>query len=235
MVLLAAQGQASGSKEALGELCNLYWYPLYGFVRQCGHSPEDARDLTQGFFLHLLQHRALTRLDRQKGKFRSFLLASLQKYLSNEARRAFRFKRGGQAEFVCLDLESAEDRYRMEPVETLTPEKVFDARWAMALLAEAMDRLNREYIDQGKKNTFEALKDYLDPLNSKELPPYEQVADQLKVSVGSVKMLIHRLRKQYTALVREQISRTVSDPGDVGAETHELCEALVAAEGRVIA
>jgi len=234
MVLLSAQSHAPGYKEALGELCSLYWYPLYGFVRQRGHSPEDACDLTQGFFLHLLEHRALTRLDRQKGKFRSFLLASLQKYLSNEARRAHRFKRGGQAEFVCLDLESAEDRYRMERVETLTPEKVFDARWAMALLAEAMDRLNREYVDQGKKNTFEALKDFLDPLNGKELPPYDQVAGQLDVSVAAVKMQIHRLRKQYTALVREQISRTVSDPGDVGAETHELCEALVAAEGRVM-
>jgi RNA polymerase sigma-70 factor (ECF subfamily) len=110
----------------------------------------------------------------------------------------------------------------LEPIESLTPEK------------EAMDRLNREYIDQEKKNTFEALKDFLDPLNSKELPPYEQVAHQLKVRVGSVKMLIHRLRKQYTALVREQISRYVSDARDVGAETRELCEALIAAKGRVM-
>ena len=104
----------------------------------------------------------------------------------------------------------------------------------MALLAEAMDRLSREYVDQGKTNTFETLKDFLDPLNSKKLPPYEQVADQLKVSVAAVKTLIHRLRKQYTALVREEISRTVSDAGDVDAETHELCEALIAAEGWVM-
>lgn len=235
MVLLAAQSQASGSKEALGELCNLYWYPLYGFVRQCGHSPEDARDLTQGFFLHLLEHRALTRLDRQKGKFRSFLLASLQKYLSNEARRAYRFKRGGRAELVCLDLQSAEDRYGLEPIENLTPEKVFDARWAMALLAEAMNRLSREYVAQGKTATFEALKAFLDPLNSKQLPPYEEVAEQLEVSAAAVKTLIHRLRKQYTTFVREEISRTVSDAGDVGAEVHELCEALIAAKGHVMA
>jgi hypothetical protein len=137
-------------------------------------------------------------------------------------------------EFVSLDLQRAEDRYRLEPVEALTPERVFDARWAMALLAEAMDRLSREYVDQGKTNTFETLKDFLDPLNSKKLPPYEQVADQLKVSVAAVKTLIHRLRKQYTALVREEISRTVSDAGDVDAETHELCEALIAAEGWVM-
>ena len=234
-MLLAAQSQASGSKEALGELCNLYWYPLYGFVRQCGHSPEEARDLTQGFFLHLIGHRTLTRLDRQKGKFRSFLLASLQKYFSNEARRAYRLKRGGQAEFVCLDLESAEDRYGLEPVESLTPEKVFDARWAMALLAEAMNRLSREYVAQGKTATFEALKAFLDPINSMQLPPYEQVAKQLKVSASAVKTLIYRLRKEHSAFVREEVSRTVSDVGDVRAEVHELCEALIAAKGHVMA
>jgi DNA-directed RNA polymerase specialized sigma24 family protein len=162
IVLIAAQSQASGSKEALGDPCNLYWYPLYEFVRQRGHSPEYARDLTQGFFLHLIEYRALTRGDRRKGKFRSFLLATLQKYLSNEARWAYRLKRGGQAEFSCLDLQSAEDRFGLEPIENLTPEKVFDARWAMALLAEAMDRLSREYAAQGKTARFEALKAFLD-------------------------------------------------------------------------
>jgi RNA polymerase sigma-70 factor (ECF subfamily) len=234
VVLLAAQSQTAGFNEALAELCNLYWYPLYGFVRQRGYSPEDAQDLTQGFFAHLLERKALTRVDRQKGRFRSFLLAALQNYLSNEAGRTGCLKRGGKVEFVSLDLQRAEDRYRLEPVEALTPGKVFDARWAMALLAEAMNRLSREYIDQGKTNTFAALKDFLDPLNSKKLPPYEQVADELKVSVAAVKTLIHRFRKQYTAFVREEISRTVSDAGDLGAETHELCEALIAAGGWVM-
>jgi len=128
VVLLSAQSQAPGCKEALGELCSLYWYPLYAFVRQRGHPPEDARDLTQGFFLHLIERRTLTRVDPQKGKFRSFLLASFQKYLANEALRAQRLKRGGQAEFVSLDLQNAEDRYGLEPIEDLTPEKIFDAR-----------------------------------------------------------------------------------------------------------
>jgi RNA polymerase sigma-70 factor (ECF subfamily) len=234
MVLLSAQSNASGSKEALGELCNLYWYPLYGFVRQRGHSPEDACDLTQGFFLHLLEHKTLTRVDRQKGKFRSFLLASLQNYLSNEAHGARRLKRGGKAEFIRLDLQSAEDRYRLEPMETLTPEKIFNARCAMALLAEAMNRLSREYTAQGKKATFEALNGFLDPLNSNQLPAYERLADQLKVSIPAVRTLIHRLRKQYSVLVREEVGRTVLDDGEVSAEIHELCEALIAAEGRVI-
>jgi RNA polymerase sigma factor (sigma-70 family) len=234
IVLLSAQSQAPGYKEALGELCNLYWYPLYAFVRRRGHSSEDAQDLTQGFFIYLLEHKALTRVDRQNGKFRSFLLASLQNYLSNEARRAHCLKRGAQVEFVYLDMQNAEDRYgQEEPAEALTPEKIFDARWAMALLGEAKKRLNREYVAEGKAATFEALIAFLDPLNAKDLPSYEDVANQLNVSVAAVKTLIHRMRKRNTALVREEVSRTVSDPADVEAESHELCEALIAAEGRI--
>jgi DNA-directed RNA polymerase specialized sigma24 family protein len=204
VVLLSAQSQAPGCKEAFAELCRLYWYPLYGFIRHRGYSPEDAQDLAQGFILHLIERKTLSRVDRSKGKFRSFLLASLQNYLSNEAQRARCVKRGGKAEIIYLDIEGAEDRYGIEPVEALTP---------------------------GKTTTFE---EFLDPINSKELPTYEDVADRLKISVGSVKTLIHRLRKQYTAFVREEIGRTISDSADVDAELHELCEALIAAEGRIM-
>jgi RNA polymerase sigma factor (sigma-70 family) len=234
VVLLSAQSQSSDCKEAFAELCRLYWYPLYGFIRYRGYSAEDAQDLAQGFFLHLIERKTLRRVDRSKGKFRSFLLASLQNYLSNEAERARCLKRGGRAEIVYLDIERAEERYSVEPVETLTPEKIFDARWAMALLGQAMNRLNREYLAQGKTTTFEALNAFLDPINSKELPTYEDVAARLKISVGSVKTLIHRLRKQYTAFVREEISRTVSNSADVDAEIHHLCEALIAAEGWIM-
>jgi RNA polymerase sigma-70 factor (ECF subfamily) len=162
------------------------------------------------------------------------LLASLQKFLSDETDRAHCLKRGGKAEFVYLDLEGAEDRYQLESVNTLSPEKIFDARWAMGLISEAMNRLSREYVTQGKAATFQALRAFLDPINTKNLPAYEEVAAQLGVSVGSLKTLIHRLRKQYTALVREEISRTVSDSGDVDSEVHHLCEALIAAEGRLM-
>jgi RNA polymerase sigma factor (sigma-70 family) len=234
VVLVSAQSQAPGYKEALADLCKLYWYPLYTFIRYRGHSSEDAQDLVQGFFLHLIEYKTLSRVDRSKGKFRSFLLASLQNYLSNEADRARCLKRGGKAEFVYIDLEEAEERYGLEPVEELTPEKIFDARWAMALLGEAMKRLGREYVAQGKESTFQALRLFLDPINTKRLPSYEEVAAQLEVSVGSLKMQIHRLRKQYAATIREEISRTVSDPADVDTETHELCEALIAAEGLVV-
>jgi len=234
VVLASARSEAPGYREALADLCKVYWYPLYAFIRHRGSSPEDAQDLVQGFFLHLIEYKTLSRVDRSKGKFRSFLLASLQNYLSNENDRARCLKRGGKAEFVYIDLEKAEDRYELEPVEELTPEKIFDARWAIALLGEAMNRLSREYMAQGKESTFRALRAFLDPINTKTLPSHEEVAAQLGVSVGSLKTQIHRLRKQYTATVREEISRTVSDSADVDMETHALCQALIAAEGWVI-
>lgn len=234
VVLLSAQSQVSGSKQALAELCKLYWYPLYGHIRRYGFSPHDAQDLTQGFFLDLLEHKALTRVDQQKGKFRSFLLASLKNFLSNEAQRAGRLKRGGHIQFVDLDVTEAEDRYgQEEPAERLTPEKIFDARWALALLGEAKNRVRQEYVDSGKIAVFEALKGFVDPLSTKNLLSYEEVATQLNVSVAAVKTLIHRLRKRNAEIVREEILRTVSDPADLEAESRELCEALIAAEGQI--
>jgi RNA polymerase sigma factor (sigma-70 family) len=233
-VLLSVQSQAPGSKDAFADLCKLYWYPLYAFIRHRGYSPEDAEDLVQGFFLHLVEHKTLSRVDRSKGKFRSFLLASLQNHLSNEADRARSLKRGGKAEFVRLDLEGAEDRYRLEPIDKLSPEKIFDARWAIALISEALNRLNRECAAQGKAATFQVLRGFLDPINTKSLPSYEEAAAQLHVSVGALKTLIHRLRKEYSAFVREEISRTVADSADIEAEIRQLCEALIAAEGRIM-
>ena len=233
VVLLSAQSQAPGFQAALGELYRIYWYPLYAYVRRRGHAAEEAQDLTQGFFLHLLEHKMLARADPLKGKFRSFLLGSLQNYLSTEAERARCLKRGGGMEFVPLDVQDAEERYRLEPVEALTPEKVFAARWALALLGEAMKRLRQGYATRQKIAAVEVLKPFLDLGSSKDPPSYEQAAAALQVSVGAVKTLIHRLRKEYTDLVREEINRTVSDPGDVSAEIHALCEALIASEGRL--
>ena len=233
-MLVSAQSQAPGSKEAFADLCKLYWYPMYAFIRHRGYSSQDAEDLVQGFFLHLIERKTLSRVDRSKGKFRSFLLASLQKFLSDEADRARCLKRGGKAEFVYLDLEGAEDRYQLESADTQSPEKIFDARWAMVLLGEAMKRLGQRYAAQGKTATFETLKVFLDPINTKSLPSYEEVAAELKVSVGAVKTLIHRLRKQYTDFVREEVSRTVSESADLDAEIHQLCQALIAAEGWIM-
>ncbi len=217
----------------MAELCRLYWYPLYIFARRRGHSPEDAQDLTQGFFLHLLERRALTGVDRLKGKFRSFLLASFQNHLSDVGDRARRYKRGGDKEFVRLDAEGAEERYRREPVEFLTAEKIFDARWAMTVLGEALKRLRQEYATAGKTSTFEALRVFLDPNSSTAPPSYDEVANRLELSTGGVKTLIHRLRKRYTALLKEEVGRTVSDPSEIDEEIHALCEAVIASEGRL--
>jgi DNA-directed RNA polymerase specialized sigma24 family protein len=233
IVMTAAQSQVPGGSAALAELCRLYWYPLYVFARCRGHSPDDAQDLTQGFFLHLLEHRALARVDRLKGKFRSFLIASFKNYLSIEAHRARSLKRGGNFEFVTLDLERAESRYLLEPADALTAEKIFDARWAMTLLSRATTLLGEEYAAQDKISTFETLEPFLDFTDSKTPPPYEQAADALQVSVASVKTLIHRLRKRFGFILREEVGRTVSDPAEVNGEIHALCDALIAVKGRL--
>jgi RNA polymerase sigma factor (sigma-70 family) len=233
IIMTAAQSQMEGGPAALAELCRLYWYPLYVFARRRGHSPDDAQDLTQGFFLHLLEHRALARVDRLKGKFRSFLITAFTNYLSLEAHRARCLKRGGNCQFVTLDLERAESRYLLEPADALTAEKIFDARWAMVLLGRAMTLLGEEYASQGKTSTFEMLEAFLDLGDSKAPPPYEQAAEALQISVGSVKTLIHRLRKRFASILREEVGRTVSNPAEVDGEIHALCDALIAAEGRL--
>ena len=233
VVLLSAQTNAPGSQAALAALCRLYWYPLYAFVRRRGYNPDDAQDLTQGFFLHLLDHKALAQVDPLKGKFRSFLLASIQNYLSKQLDRARCLKRGGKTEFVPLDTKNAEDRYQLEAADHLSAEKIFDARWALTLLDEAMSLLSVEYARQEKMATFETLKPFLNPLDSEAQPSYEQVAGQLGVGVGAVKMLIHRLRKRYTTLLRAEVARTVSDPEEIDEELRALCDALIASEGRL--
>jgi RNA polymerase sigma factor (sigma-70 family) len=232
-VLIAAQSQLPGSQTALTELCQLYWYPLYAFARRRGHGPPDAQDLTQGFFLHLLEHRALKQVQPVKGKFRSFLLASFQNFILDEVNRARRLKRGGNREFVFLDAEDAESRYRLEPADRLTAEKIYDARWAMALLGHAVDRLRQEYAARDEMSRFDVLHGFIGVGEGKPPPSYEEVAKSLGVSVGAAKTLIHRFRKQYTSILREEISRTVADPADIEQEIHALCEALVAAEGRL--
>ena len=150
IVMKAAQSQVQGGQSALAELCQLYWYPLYIFARRRGHSPDDAQDLTQGFFLHLLERRALASVDRLKGKFRSFLRASFQNYISDAVDRTRRLKRGGDKEFVPLDAEDAEERYRLEPIESLTAEKLFDARWAITVLGEALKTAESGVCRHGK-------------------------------------------------------------------------------------
>jgi RNA polymerase sigma factor (sigma-70 family) len=233
VIVAAAQSQVPGSRAALSELCANYWYPLYAFARRRGYASHDAQDVTQGFFLHLLEHRALHQVHSVKGKFRSFLLASFQNFLASAFDRARSLKRGGAQEFVFLDAENAESRYRLEPFEKLTPEMIFDARWAVTVLTEAMKRLEEECSTQDKASAFQILKGYLGTGAVGNPQSYGEAAEKLGISLGAVKTLIHRLRKRYSVLLREAVSRTVSDQSDIDAEIHALCDALIAAEGRL--
>jgi RNA polymerase sigma factor (sigma-70 family) len=233
IIAAAAERASPKNREALTELCRQYWYPIYAFARRSGYDAHDSQDLTQSFFQHLLEQNALNRATPAKGRFRTFLLASFQNHLSHFRERARAIKRGGGQQLLSLDGETAEDRYWHEPADDLTPEKIFEARWTMTVLAEAMSRLSEEYASQGKTATFEALKSFLDPINAKTPPSYEEAADGLRVSVGAVKTLIYRLRKRYTALLREEVASTVLDPADIDDELRALCDALIASEGRL--
>jgi len=232
-ILVAAESQIPGSHAALAELCRLYWYPLYAFARRRGTGSHDAQDLTQGFFLHLLENRALKRAHPLKGKFRSFLLTSFKNFASDEAARARCQKRGGDREFVFLDSEEAENRYQLEPADHLTAEKIFDARWALTLLTHAVERLRQEYGDRGEGPRFEVLKVFVGVEGGTNPPSYEQISQSLQVSLGAAKTLIHRLRKRYTVILREEIGRTVSEPTAIDQEIHALCDALIDTEGRL--
>jgi RNA polymerase sigma factor (sigma-70 family) len=234
MVLGAVQSRAPYAQKALAELCGLYWRPLYAFARRRRHSPEDAQDLVQGFFEHLIGSSGLATVERSKGRFRSFLLASFQNFISAENRRARAEKRGGRAEVIRLDWQDAETRLVFEPEDRLKPETLYDAQWALLLLRRAAERLEREHAVAGKAKTFRTLKGFLGrDVDSHAPVTYEQAAHALGVGVPSVTSLIHRLRQRHTQLVREEVERTVLDPAEVEAELHGLCEALVQAEGRV--
>ena len=233
LVMASARDQSQTGRAALAALCQIYWYPLYAFARRRGHSSHDSQDLTQGFFLHILDHRALSGLDRLKGKFRSFLLACFQNYLSVETHRAHRLKRGGQCQFISLDLETAESRYRYEPTDYLTAEKIFEARWALTLIEHAMTVLRQEYVARGKESVFDVLRAFIGITETKPEDSYEEAAKALGVGLGTVKTFIHRLRKRYLALLREEVACTVSDPAEIEGEIRALCDALIAAEGRL--
>jgi DNA-directed RNA polymerase specialized sigma24 family protein len=233
LVMASAHDQNQTGRAALAALCQIYWYPLYAFARRRGYSPHDAEDLTQGFFLHVFEHRALSGVDRLKGRFRSFLLACFQNYLSVETHRAHRIKRGGQCQFVSLDLETAESRYRYEPADYLTAEKIFEARWALTLLEHAVTVLRQEYVARGKESVFDVLRAFVGITETKPEDSYEEAAKALGVGLGTVKTFIHRLRERYLALVREEVARTVSDPAEIEGEIRALCDALITAEGRL--
>ena len=221
VVLTAGQSQSPQAGRALEELCRLYWYPLYAYVRRRGYESHEAEDLTQDFFARLLAKNYLADVDRAKGKFRSFLLVSLKHFLANEWDRAQAEKRGGGHTIISLD---AETRYRQEPKDELSADKLLDRQWAIALLDQVLDRLGAEYGDAGKIEVFEQLKVTL--TGASAAIPYAAVAVKLGTTEGAVKVAAHRLRQRYRKLLREEIAHTVASPAEVDEEIRHLFAAF---------
>ena len=223
VVLQAAENHSGQATEALTELCRVYWYPLYAFVRRKGHSPHDAQDLTQEFFARLIEKNSVRAADRNKGRFRTFLLGALDHFLANEWRDARRIKRGGGKLLLSLD-DTAEERYRLEPADTATPERLYERRWALTLLEQSLARLGEECAAEGKRALFDAVKGLL---AGERLPGgYSDLAKERQMSEGALMTAVHRLRRRYGELLRAEIAQTVSSPGEVEAELRHLFTAL---------
>jgi RNA polymerase sigma-70 factor (ECF subfamily) len=214
-------GRAAG---ALEELCVRYWYPVYVFIRRRGSDAHEAKDLTQAFFTHLLEKETLKKVDRQKGKFRSFLLAAATNFLTNEWDKRQSLKRGGQHQIISLDDTEAEELYRQEPVAALTPENLYERRWAFTLLNEVLARLKEEYIAANKEELFAKLETGL----VDEVNPglYADWAVTLNMSEGAVRVAVHRLRRRFGELLRSEIARTVATPAEVDEEIRHLFAAI---------
>ena len=224
VVLLAGQGESPQATEALDQLCRTYWYPLYAYVRRKGHNPEDAQDLTQGFFYHLLKKNYLARADPDKGRFRDFLLTGLRHFLINEWDRAQAQKVGGGQIPISLDAKTAETWYGQEPATDTTPETLYERRWALTLLEQALTRLRDEQIAEGKARQFELLKSFLS--GAAKAGDYDQVAEELGTTRNAVAMAVTRLRKRYRDLVREEVAHTVASPDEVQKELRWLFKVL---------
>jgi RNA polymerase sigma factor (sigma-70 family) len=225
-VIAAGRAQSAASRDALSGLCEAYWYPLYAYVRRWGYGPDEAQDLTQEFFARLLEKHYLRDADPMRGRFRSFLLASLKHFLSNERDKAAAVKRGGRATIVALEVETAEGMYQLEPPDADTPEKVFERRWALMLLERTLARLRDEFAAGGRQQFFARLEGYL--TGERETVPYAQLAEELGMSEGAIKVAVHRLRKRFGALLRDEIGDTVSEPAQVDDEVRELFRILTA-------
>jgi RNA polymerase sigma factor (sigma-70 family) len=223
-VVLSARGDSTRARPALEKLCAAYWYPLYAFVRRCGHSPHDAEDLVQSFFTRCLEGGFLAEADQAKGRFRSFLLVLLKRHLAHERDKTRARKRGGDREFIALDALDAEQRYAIEPAEHLTADRLYDRRWALTLLDVVLQRLEAEQAAAGKDGVFSRLKEFL--LSARRGTPYSEVAMQLGWTETAVKVAVHRLRRRYRELLEEEIAHTVSSPEQVAEERRHLLAAV---------
>jgi RNA polymerase sigma-70 factor (ECF subfamily) len=220
VVLTAAQRGSSKSEEALAKLCEVYWYPLYAFIRRRGYDSHDAQDLTQGFFTRLLEKNYLAQADRQKGRFRSFLLAALKHFLADEQDKARAQKRGGGQTLVSFNEQMAEKRYGLEPAEAMSVERLFERRWALTLLEQARTRLREEYVAVGKAEFYDQLK--ILETGEKRMVTYVELAARLGTTESAIKSAVPRLRRRYAELVREEIAHTVNSPSEIDEEIRYL-------------
>ncbi len=223
-VVLAARGESADAQEALEKLCRVYWYPLYAFVRRQGHSPGDAEDLIQGFFARLLERKDLETVQRERGRFRSYLLVSLKHFVLNEHLRARAEKRGGRQSFISLDEVEAEKKFGQEPVDKSTPEKTFERRWAMALLDKVLERLRNEYEVTDRLRLFESLRCFLSDQPAEQ--SQAQIGAKLGLSTGAVKQAVRRMRQRYRELLREEVANTVATVADIDDEVRHLVAVL---------
>jgi len=224
VVLAAREGTGEPARRALAWLCEAYWHPVYAFIRRQGHEPDAAADLTQGYFTRLLEKDDLEDVRPELGKFRSFVVKSVQHFLSNERDRAHALKRGGRGAVLSLDALVAERRLALEPRDDSTPEAIFERRWALTLLERAMERLAQEAEEKGRREQLEQLKGFL--TDAGPGPSYRAVAARLGVSDATVKVAVHRLRRRYGELLRAEIAETLGDPAEVDAEIRHLFSVL---------
>jgi RNA polymerase sigma-70 factor (ECF subfamily) len=224
MVLAAGRGHSTRAREALETLCRTYWYPLYAFVRRSGRGPHDAEDLVQAFFAQCLEKNYLGAADQAKGRFRSFLLLALKRFLANEWDKARTRKRGGVTPPISLDALTAEQRYALEPSGDLSADRLFERRWALTLLESVLARLRAEQVAAGRTEAFEALKDSL--IGGGREASYAELAARLGTSEGAIKVAVHRLRRRYRELLEAEIANTVGTPGEVAEERRYLLSVL---------
>jgi RNA polymerase sigma factor (sigma-70 family) len=224
VVLKAGRNDTPRAQDALSRLCETYWYPLYAYARRRGHSPEDAQDLTQEFFARLLEHNWVGDADRAKGRFRTFLLTAMSRFLANEWNRARAQKRGGGAAPLPLDTAVAESRYCADAGNSMAPDRLYDRQWAMTLLDQALTRLDAEHKQSGKAAEFGFLSRFLTA--ERGSIPYETVATQLGLSETAARQAVHRLRKRFREVFRDEIAQTVAAPEEVEEEIRHLLAAL---------
>ncbi len=222
--MAAGHASAPDSRDALAQLCETYWYPLYAYIRRRVDDAHEAQDLTQAFFTHLLEKQAIGKADRSRGRFRAFLLTALKNFLANEWEKARTAKRGGGRAELSLDFDSGESRYQIEPADKLTPEMLYERRWILTLLDQVLESLRAELVEADKAAQFDQLKGTLTGEATAE--QYQQAGEALGISAAAAKQAAYRMRKRYRQMFRAEVARTVADEAEVDNEIGQLLKIL---------